>query len=88
MNIYSSSMSFLAMGIKLPGNKRRAFVGLAFGVIGLILAFNGLKDSGEKYENFLLVIAYWIAPWLGVVFTDRLLRRGTVVDDIVVDSKY
>ena len=25
-----------------------------------------------NYENFLLIIAYWIGPWLGVVLVDRL----------------
>jgi NCS1 family nucleobase:cation symporter-1 len=88
LNIYSGSMSFLAMGIKLPLSLRRAIVALVFGAIGLVLAWNGLADSGTKYENFLLVIAYWIAPWLGVVLLDRYLRRGTVIDDIVVSPSY
>ncbi len=44
-----------------------------------------LRDAGTKYENFLLVIAYWIAPWLGIVLTDRLLRRGTEIASIVPD---
>jgi purine-cytosine permease-like protein len=88
LNIYSGSMSFLAMGIKLPLSLRRAIVALGFGAIGLVLAWNGLADAGANYEAFLLVIAYWIAPWLGVVLTDRLLRRGTVIDDIVEDTTY
>ena len=88
LNIYSGAMSFLAMGIKLPLSLRRAIVALGFGLIGTVLAWNGLADAGSKYENFLLIIAYWIAPWLGVVLTDRWLRRGTVIDDIVVDSRY
>ena len=88
LNIYSGSMSFLAMGIKLPLSLRRAIVALGFGAIGLVLAWKGLDDAGANYEAFLLVIAYWIAPWLGVVLTDRLLRRGTVIDDVVVDATY
>ena len=88
LNIYSGAMSFLAMGIKLPLSLRRAIVAVGFGAIGTVLAWNGLADSGEKYENFLLIIAYWIAPWLGVVLTDRWLRRGTVIDDIVEDRDY
>jgi purine-cytosine permease-like protein len=88
LNIYSGAMSFLAMGIKLPLSLRRAIVALGFGAVGLVLAWNGLADAGAKYENFLLVIAYWIAPWLGVVLVDRWLRRGTVIDDIVEDVDY
>jgi nucleobase:cation symporter-1, NCS1 family len=52
------------------------------------VAWSGLHDAGTKYENFLLVIAYWIAPWLGVVFMDRWLRRGTSVQEVLVDSEY
>ena len=52
------------------------------------MAFTGLHDAGKKYENFLLVIAYWIAPWLAVVFVDRWLRRGTKIDRIVEDTRY
>jgi nucleobase:cation symporter-1, NCS1 family len=88
LNIYSGAMSFLAMGIKLPLSLRRAIVALGFGAIGLVLAWNGLKDAGSNYEAFLLVIAYWIAPWLGVVLTDRYLRRGTSVDAVIQDTHY
>ena len=44
------------------------------GILLTLVAWSGLNDSGERYENFLLVITYWIGPWLGVVFTDRWLR--------------
>jgi NCS1 nucleoside transporter family len=88
LNVYSGAISFLAMGIRLPLSLRRAIVALGFGAIGLVLAWNGLADAGSNYEAFLLVIAYWIAPWLGVVLTDRWLRRRTVIDDIVVDTGY
>ena len=55
-------MSFLALGIKLPLAWRRAIVALGFGAIGFVLAAFGLMDAGASYENFLLVISYWIAP--------------------------
>lgn len=87
LNIYSGAMSFLAMGIKLPLALRRAIVALLFGAIGLAVAFTGLNDV-SKYEDFLLVIAYWIAPWLAVVFVDRVLRRGTSIDRLVDESGY
>jgi purine-cytosine permease-like protein len=88
LNIYSGAMSFLAMGMKLPLALRRAIVALLFGVIGFVVALNGLDDAGVKYEQFLLVIAYWIGPWLAVVFTDRWLRRGTSIDRLVEDRQY
>ena len=63
LNIYSGALSFVAMGVGLPLALRRAIVALASGVIGFIVAVFGLNNAGTKYEYFLLVIAYWIAPW-------------------------
>lgn len=76
LNIYSGAMSFVAVGIKLPLALRRAIVALGFGAIGFFLAWSGLHNAGAKYQNFLLIIAYWIAPWLAVYFCDLLLRRN------------
>jgi nucleobase:cation symporter-1, NCS1 family len=88
LNVYSGSMSFLALGIKLPLTLRRAIVALIFGVAGFFLALSGLSDAGVKYNNFLLVISYWIGPWLGVFFADQFLRRGKRVDGLLFDRKH
>src|SRR5439155_21347094 len=42
----------------------------------------GLNGASTKYENFLLIIAYWIAPWLAVVFCDQFLRRREPLAEI------
>jgi NCS1 nucleoside transporter family len=76
LNVYSGAMSFMSLGLKLPIDRARATVAVVFGIVGLIVASFGLKNAGADYENFLLIIAYWITPWLGVVFVDRILRRG------------
>jgi NCS1 family nucleobase:cation symporter-1 len=89
LNVYSGAMSFLAAGIKIPFKLRRAIVALGFGVIGFVVALTALHDVGATYTNFLLIIAYWIAPWLAIVFVDRLLRRGTSIATLVPDkAKY
>src|SRR5689334_20383066 len=67
LNIYSGAMSFVAIGIKLPLALR--------GVIGFIVALTGLHDAGAKYTDFLLIISYWIAPWVAVMFCDQFLYR-------------
>jgi purine-cytosine permease-like protein len=88
INVYSGTMSFLALGIELPLQLRRAIVAAVFGVIGFLVAWSGLSDAGSKYENFLLVISYWIGPWLGVFLTDQWLRRGHRVDGFFFDRKH
>ena len=75
LNIYSGALSFTAIGIKLPLSLRRAIVALGFGAIGFFVGWSALPNAGTRYENFLLIIAYWIAPWLAVYFCDQLLRR-------------
>lgn len=87
INVYSGTMSFLALGIELPLQLRRAIVAAVAGVLGFLVAWNGLSDV-SRYENFLLVIAYWIGPWLGVFFVDQWLRRGHRVEGFMFDRKH
>jgi NCS1 family nucleobase:cation symporter-1 len=91
LNIYSGAMSFVAIGIKLPLALRRAIVALVAGAIGFIVALTGLHDAGAKYTNFLLIIAYWIAPWLAVVFCDQFLyrkRNFAVTEAMLFDKRH
>ena len=76
LNIYSGAMSALAVGIRLPQRRARAGVAVFFGVCGFVLALFGIRNAGQNYQNFLLIIAYWIGPWLGVVLADRWRRSG------------
>src|SRR3954453_18681660 len=87
INIYSGALSFTALGFRIPLKTARAVTALVFGVLGLIVAFLGLNDIG-KYENFLLVISYWIGPWLGVYLVDWAMRRGHRVDGFLFDRKH
>jgi NCS1 nucleoside transporter family len=87
LNIYSGAMSFTTLGIKIPLKFRRALIAAVFGVAGFLVAWNGLSDAGEKYENFLLIIAYWIGPWLAVFLVDQLINKGNHAD-VLYDRKY
>jgi NCS1 nucleoside transporter family len=87
INIYSGTLSFLALGFRLSLTLRRAIVSVVFGAIGFVLAYTSLEDP-SRYENFLLIIAYWIGPWLGVVFTDWYLRRRHRVDGFLFDARH
>ncbi|KAA0120317.1 cytosine permease [Mycolicibacterium sp. P9-22] len=88
MNLYSGSISFTALGLKLPTRRARAFTSLALGALGAAVSFWALKDAAASYTNFLLIIAYTIGPWLGVVFTDRLLRRGRDFQALLTNPRY
>jgi NCS1 family nucleobase:cation symporter-1 len=87
INVYSGALSFTALGFRLPLKAARAVTAVAFGVAGLVVALLGLRDV-SAYDNFLLVISYWIGPWLGVVLTDQWLRRGLRVDGFLFDRRH
>ncbi len=78
LNVYSGAMSFLAMGVKIGFKTRRAVMVLLAGVIGGITAYLGVTngDVAHQLENFLLVVAYWVAPWIAIVLVERVLSGG------------
>jgi NCS1 nucleoside transporter family len=88
INIYSGAMAFVTIGIKLPAHIARALVTVFFGVAGFLIAWWALPDAAANYEAFLLIIAYWIGPWLGVVFADQYLRRGQTIAGFLYDRSY
>jgi NCS1 family nucleobase:cation symporter-1 len=63
-------------------------VALGFGVVGFLIALVALGDAAASYENFLLVIVYWIGPWLGVVLADQWLRGDRIPLDLLYDRSY
>jgi NCS1 family nucleobase:cation symporter-1 len=88
INIYSGTMSLVALGIREMGmtlKQRRAMLAIVAGVIGYVggIVFQAQVAPGGKYEGFLLLISYWIAPWLAVVFVDYWLRRGRYGDESI-----
>ncbi|MTD14296.1 cytosine permease [Nakamurella sp. YIM 132087] len=87
LNMYSSSISFAAMGITLRTPSLRAIIAVVMSIAGFVVAAIGLNHI-ENYEEFLLVIAYWVGPWLGVVFADRILRRYRPGETVYTDRKY
>lgn len=88
INIYSGAMAFVTIGVKLPHHVARALVTIFFGVVGFGIAWWALADAAASYEAFLLLIAYWIGPWLGVVFADQYLRRGQSIAGFLYDRGY
>ncbi|MEU0876742.1 purine-cytosine permease family protein [Nocardia brasiliensis] len=88
LNVYSGAMAFVTIGITLPVRTQRAVVSIGFGVLGFLVAWWALADAAASYEAFLLIVAYWIGPWLGVMFVDQYLRRGKPVDVLLYDRAY
>jgi len=94
INIYSGTMSLVALGIREMGltlRQRRALLAVVAGALGYIIGLVGQANvgPGSKYEYFLILISYWIAPWLAVVLVDYWLRKGDYGDEsMFYDTKY
>ncbi|MFI9404232.1 purine-cytosine permease family protein [Nocardia sp. NPDC052316] len=88
LNVYSGAMAFVTIGVELPVRTQRAVVSICFGAIGFLVAWWALPDAAASYEAFLLIVAYWIGPWLGVMFVDQYLRRGREIDNLLYNRAY
>jgi len=94
INIYSGTMSLVSLGIREMGltlRQRRAVLAIVAGVIGYAggLIFQAQVAPGGKYTDFLLLISYWIAPWLAVVLVDYWMHRGDYGDErVFYDTKH
>jgi len=69
LNLYSNSLSARALDIELP----RWSLALVAGVVGLAGSLYGSGQFEHFYEDFLLLLGYWVTPWLGVLCVDFYL---------------
>jgi NCS1 family nucleobase:cation symporter-1 len=75
LNIYTNALSALVLDLKA---KRTTMV-VAGGAIGLALTLVWGMTFESFFENFLLVLDYWITPWLAIILVDFYLSKRTGV---------
>ncbi|HEX7389626.1 MAG TPA: cytosine permease [Acidiphilium sp.] len=78
INIYSATLSSLALGVRL----KQWQAAVISGVIGTIISVLAATNFIKSYEDFLFFLGYWTAPWIVVTllahFTRRHSRMGGV----------
>jgi NCS1 family nucleobase:cation symporter-1 len=72
MAMYSGGLASLAMGIPL---KRWASAILTAVIAAFLISF-GKGSLTHTYTNFLLLLSYWIVPWLGVLLSDFYYHKA------------
>jgi nucleobase:cation symporter-1, NCS1 family len=71
LNLYSNTMSAKVLDVRLP----RWQLAILGGAVGIVVALLGYQNFTQNYINFLVVLDYWIMPWLAVVLLDYYLFR-------------
>jgi NCS1 family nucleobase:cation symporter-1 len=78
INIYSATLSALAIGVKL----KQHYASLITGIIGTVLSVVAANTFVSTYTNFLYLLGYWIMPWImiGLLshFTSRRSRFSAI----------
>ncbi len=73
MNDYTGSLSLLAAGVRIWRPISAVVVGVLSFLATLWLYYGTFNTT---FENYLLLITYWIGPWVAIVLVDWWLRGG------------
>jgi nucleobase:cation symporter-1, NCS1 family len=73
MNDYTGSLSLLAAGVRVWRPASAVIVGVLSFLATLWLYYGKFNAT---FENYLLLITYWIGPWIAIVLVDWRLRSG------------
>jgi NCS1 family nucleobase:cation symporter-1 len=66
INITTASYSLISSGVKIP----RPVSAIVAGLIAYVLAVAGEGGFTSLYTNYLILLLYWISPWIGIVLAD------------------
>ena len=75
MNDYTGSLSLQAAGVRVWRPISAAVVGVLSYLATLYLYYGNFQST---FENYLLVITYWIGPWAAIVLVDWYRRRSNL----------
>lgn len=81
INDYTGSLSVLAAGLRIWRPASALVVGVVSFGAALWLYYG---DFYSSFENWLLLVTYWVGPWLGIVVVDWLMRKGKFHEATVV----
>ncbi|MGH3277039.1 MAG: purine-cytosine permease family protein, partial [Streptosporangiaceae bacterium] len=73
LNTYSSGLSLLSIGIKMPRARSVIFDAVIGGGMAVYAVF--VYDFTNSFIEFLSLMVVWIAPWGAIYLTDMFMRR-------------
>jgi purine-cytosine permease-like protein len=75
MDIYSSGLTLLTLGVRIPRWTAAAFDGVLMVLGAIYIVFYSSSSFIYLFEAFLIVLGVPMAAWCGVFLADLLLRR-------------
>jgi NCS1 nucleoside transporter family len=78
LNIYSCSLAFLSLGVKV----KRPIVAAVAGVVGTIvlIAFVESASFASSFDKWIVSIVVWISPWAGITIVEYFIVRRQEID--------
>ncbi|HWM33161.1 MAG TPA: cytosine permease [Pseudolysinimonas sp.] len=86
MDVYSSGLSLLAVGLKVKRPVAAAIDGVLM-VLGSIFVLFIAADFFGPFQAFLITLGVPIAAWAGIFVADVLLRKNDLADAELYDPK-
>lgn len=86
MDIYSSGLSLLAVGLKVPRPVAAGIDGVLM-VVGAIFVLFVAQDFVGPFQAFLITLGVPIAAWCGIFIADVVVRKKDLADTELYDSR-
>ena len=80
LDIYSSGLSLLAAGVRIPRHLAALVDGVIM-IIGTVYVVFAADDFIGPFQGFLITLGVPVAAWCGVLLADIALRRRDYADD-------
>jgi NCS1 nucleoside transporter family len=78
LNVYSSALAALSMGVRFSRTALALIVGIAGYAVTVYFIF--APSFAKAFDNWLISLLMWMSPYAGVVLADFFVRRKSQID--------
>jgi purine-cytosine permease-like protein len=86
LGIYSSGLTLLSLGVKIPRTSAALIHGLIL-TVGTFYVVFVAKNFLNPFQSFLITLGVPLASWAGIMIADIALRRRDYDDDALFDAR-
>src|SRR5499427_8945155 len=83
LNVYSSALAALSMGVRLSRTALALIVGIAGYLVTIYFIF--APSFAKAFDNWMISLLLWMSPWAGVILADFFIKRRSRIE---VDELY